>query len=248
MKSLLSSLALWIFIGTAPAQTPAIDAATWRQELKANPRSSLAHFRLGEALLQQNNPEAAAIEFSSALNGDHEPAWTIVWSHINLGKIFQPHEPNRAAQEFADAELTGDNTGGAVDEAERLLHAAPHSSPVAHGTADDLPLPPDAWRIDRSVVAPLALRTVAAAYSSEALIAGLEGTVIVTGIIDAAGKARDMQVTRSLGLGLDEKALDAVAHWRFIPGRVADRPVPVFVSYAIDCAPRAQRAERAQCV
>ncbi len=87
MRSLAAIVAL---CGSAAAQQPAVDASqSYRQALEANPRSSIAHFRLGQALRQQKDLQGAAIEFNRALEGDREPAWTIVWSYINLGKIFQ---------------------------------------------------------------------------------------------------------------------------------------------------------------
>jgi TonB family protein len=101
-------------------------------------------------------------------------------------------------------------------------------------TADDLPLPPDVYRIADGVVGPVPLKKVAPAWSAEAKTAHLESTAIVTGVIGADGVPRDMRVTRSVGFGLDEKALEAIAQWKFIPATYADRPIPVFTSIAID--------------
>jgi TonB family protein len=64
----------------------------------------------------------------------------------------------------------------------------------------------------------LAQSQTAPQYSEEARIAGLEGTVMVQGVIAADGSARGLQVTRHLGLGLDERALEAVSQWRFDAG------------------------------
>ncbi len=55
-------------------------------------------------------------------------------------------------------------------------------------------------------------------YSDEARLAGLEGTVQVMATIAADGTPSNLYVTKPLGLGLDEKALEAVAQWRFTPG------------------------------
>ncbi|HWF08738.1 MAG TPA: TonB family protein [Bryobacteraceae bacterium] len=101
-------------------------------------------------------------------------------------------------------------------------------------TADDLPLPPDVYRIADGVVGPVPLKKVAPVWSAEAKTAHLEGTAIVTGVIGADGVPRDMRVTRFVGFGLDEKALEAIAQWKFIPATYADRPIPVFTSIAVD--------------
>jgi TonB family protein len=46
----------------------------------------------------------------------------------------------------------------------------------------------------------------------------LAGKVILLVVVDASGKARDMKAIRPLGLGLDEKAIEAVGQWTFQPG------------------------------
>jgi TonB family protein len=56
---------------------------------------------------------------------------------------------------------------------------------------------------------------IAPQYSQEARLAGLEGTVVVQGVIAPDGSARSLQVARHLGLGLDEQALEAVSRSRF---------------------------------
>jgi TonB family protein len=64
-------------------------------------------------------------------------------------------------------------------------------------------------------------------YSEEARKAGLEGTVLLKIIVDTDGKPKDPKVLRSLGLGLDEKAIIAVSDWQFQPGAKDGQPVPV---------------------
>jgi TonB family protein len=229
--------AMILLCAAAAAQPPANDVAqSYRQELEANPRSSIAHFRLGQILRRQKDPQSAALEFNRALEGDREPAWIVVWSYINLGKIFQPTDSDRARQEFVLAVETGDNTAGAAVEAASLLRFRPgmQVAEPPSGTADDLPLPSGAYRVRNGVVAPIVTRMTQPGYSAEARLAGLEGTVVLTGVIDPDGSPRDMRVTRAIGLGLDEKAIDAIARWRFKPGTFAGRPIPVFASFAMD--------------
>jgi TonB family protein len=238
MKLLATGIALCVFIAPLFSQNPdGGDVERYRRELEVNPRGSLAHFRLGETYFQQKNLQSAALEFARALDGDHEPAWTVVWSHINLAKIFLASaERDRARTELALAARTGDDTGGAIGEAAALSEglADPAFSPQPGQMADDLPLPPGAYRIGNGVAGPVPIQKTEPVYSPEARLAGLEGTVIVTGVIDEDGSQRDMRVTRPLGAGLDRKALEAVARWRFKPGTYWDRPIRVFASFAID--------------
>lgn len=62
-------------------------------------------------------------------------------------------------------------------------------------------------------------------YPDEARKARFQGTVVVAGEVDAAGRPRNMRVVRGAGLGLDERALAAVALWRFAPAIAARKPV-----------------------
>ena len=46
-------------------------------------------------------------------------------------------------------------------------------------------------------------------------------------IVDSTGRVVNPSIVRSLGLGLDEKAVEAVRKWRFRPGYKDGKPVPV---------------------
>jgi hypothetical protein len=51
-----------------------------------------------------------------------QPQWIEVWSHVNLGKIFDlTQQRKRAINEYHQAQRTKDNTRGALDEAEIYL-------------------------------------------------------------------------------------------------------------------------------
>jgi tetratricopeptide (TPR) repeat protein len=96
--------------------------AKYKKEIKANPRSSVQHFRIAELYFYQHNYESAANEFQEALSGDLQPPWVEVWSRINLGKIFDiSGQRDRAINEYRLAKLTNDNTRGALDDAETYL-------------------------------------------------------------------------------------------------------------------------------
>jgi Tfp pilus assembly protein PilF len=56
------------------------------------------------------------------LRGDDDPKWTEVWSHIQLGKIFDATgQRDRAVNEYRQAVQTNDNTQGALNEARKYL-------------------------------------------------------------------------------------------------------------------------------
>lgn len=94
----------------------------YQKALEVNRISSLAHYRVAEIFFQQGNYQSAANEFREALSGDLDPKWTEVWSHINLGKIFDvTTQRDRARNEYTQAIRTKDNTQGAQEEAAKYL-------------------------------------------------------------------------------------------------------------------------------
>jgi tetratricopeptide (TPR) repeat protein len=96
--------------------------AAYQKALAVDRGSSLANYRLAEVYFAQKNYQAAANSFRDCLRGDGEPKWTEVWSHINLGKIFDSAgQRERAMQEYRLALQTHDNTQGALNEARALI-------------------------------------------------------------------------------------------------------------------------------
>jgi TonB family protein len=62
-------------------------------------------------------------------------------------------------------------------------------------------------------------------YSDEARRAKIQGTVLLYLEVDGEGKPRNIVVKQGLGLGLDDKAIEAVMRWKFRPGRRNGQPV-----------------------
>jgi TonB family protein len=86
---------------------------------------------------------------------------------------------------------------------------------------------PDAYRDGPSASAPTLIYKTDPEYTEEARQAKLQGTVLVYVQISPEGIATNIRVLRGIGMGLDEKAMDAVARWRFKPGMKDGRPVTV---------------------
>lgn len=91
-----------------------------------------------------------------------------------------------------------------------------------------------AYRIGGGVSPPSVLSKVEPEYSEEARKAKWQGTVVLTLVVDEHGLPRDMKVTRSLGLGLDQKAIEAVSKWRFKPGMKDGKAVPVIATIEVN--------------
>jgi|SRR5579862_121303 len=97
-------------------------------------------------------------------------------------------------------------------------------------TKPPLPVPQDdkkLFRIGGGVTPPKPLLRVDPSYSELARAAAYSGTVVVQIVVDSTGAPRDIRVIRSLGLGLDEKAIEAVSQWTFQPGMKDGQPVNV---------------------
>jgi hypothetical protein len=94
----------------------------YAKALETNHNSSLAHYRTAEVYFLQQNWQTALNEFRQALDGDLEPKWTEVWSHINMGRIYDiSGSRDRAVNEYNLAIRTKDDTQGAQTEAAKLL-------------------------------------------------------------------------------------------------------------------------------
>jgi protein TonB len=89
------------------------------------------------------------------------------------------------------------------------------------------------YRLGGGVSAPRPIYDPDPEYSDEARQAKYQGSVILSAIIGPDGRPRNLQVSRSLGLGLDQKALEAVTKWRFEPARKDGRPVAVVISIEV---------------
>jgi D-alanyl-D-alanine dipeptidase len=73
-----------------------------------------------------------------------------------------------------------------------------------------------------------------AEYTKKARREHIEGTVVLSIVVDADGMPTDIQVKRSLGYGLDEEAIKAVKLWRFEPAKKDGAAVPVKVGVEIN--------------
>jgi protein TonB len=90
-------------------------------------------------------------------------------------------------------------------------------------------------RVGDGVTAPKAIFQPEAEFSDEARRAKYEGTVVVTLIVDANGNPQNVHVTRTLGMGLDEKAVEAVQKYKFKAAmdQKTGKAVPVMVSVEV---------------
>jgi len=92
----------------------------------------------------------------------------------------------------------------------------------------------DAYSVGNGVSMPRPIYAPEPEFSDEARIAKFQGEVTLLVTIGADGRARNLTVVRSLGMGLDQKAMDAVRTWRFDPARKDGRPVAVQMNIIVN--------------
>jgi len=90
------------------------------------------------------------------------------------------------------------------------------------------------FRVGGGVSAPRAIYAPDPEYSEEARKAKYQGTVVLLTVIGPDGRVHDLRVSRSLGMGLDQKAIEAVRKWRFEPAMKDGHPVAVQVNIEVN--------------
>jgi TonB family protein len=90
------------------------------------------------------------------------------------------------------------------------------------------------YRVGGGVTAPALLFKVEPEYSEEARKAKYQGTVVLYVEVSPDGRAINPRIVRSLGLGLDEKAIEAVKKWKFRPGYKDGKAVTVAATIEVN--------------
>ena len=82
-------------------------------------------------------------------------------------------------------------------------------------------------RVGNGVSAPVIIERQDPSYTEEARAAKIQGTVLLRLVVLPDGTTGQIKVMRSLDVGLDQRAVEAVSRWKFKPGMKDGRPVPV---------------------
>lgn len=90
------------------------------------------------------------------------------------------------------------------------------------------------FRPGRGVTPPRPIYSPDPEFSEEARKAKYQGTCTLMIVVDTDGKPTNLRVVNSLGMGLDEKALETVKTWRFEPGKKDGHPVKVEMAVEVD--------------
>ncbi len=118
----------------------------------------------------------------------------------------------------------GSGTGGGIGEGE--------GSGIGPGTGGGFG--GGAYRMGSGISPPQPIKQVRPSYTDDALAKKVEGEVILEVIILAEGKIGPVRIIRGLAAGLNEKAIECVRQWRFVPGKFKGQPVDVVAEIAVE--------------
>jgi periplasmic protein TonB len=90
------------------------------------------------------------------------------------------------------------------------------------------------YHVGGGVSPPVLIYSVDAEFSDEARRAKYQGVSVVSLIVDAHGLPQRIRVVRKLGMGLDEKAVEAVRQYKFKPSTYQGKPVPVEITIEVN--------------
>jgi TonB family protein len=84
------------------------------------------------------------------------------------------------------------------------------------------------------VVPPVPIYAPEAEFSDEARRSKYQGVCLISIIVDTHGNPQNPRVVQRLGMGLDEKAIEAIRRYKFKPGTKDGKPVPVLITIEVD--------------
>src|SRR6267154_1221577 len=182
--------------------------------------------RLPKQSMQQITPPMAVVR---NLQPKLEVAPTIVAPPLpqpNLPDLGDPlsHLPSVPSNGTGYGGGIGSGNGGGVGSGEGPGFGPGHGGGTGGG----------AFRVGGGVSAPKAIYSPDPEYSEEARKVKHMGTVVLWLVVGPDGKPRDIKVLRTLGLGLDEKAIEAVKNWRFDPAKKDGKPVAVQINVEVN--------------
>jgi TonB family protein len=219
--------------------------------LSSGPEAARALVDLGTYALMKKNPEQAIDYFQRAQVADPQHAGpALMWLAVvreqqqNVAETEALYRQALATTDpsSAQAATTMDLFARFLERQGRDAEAKPLQDQASalrqelgqHAVAVRQVSAASALRMGPGMTAPSLLYKVEPEYSEEARIAKYQGTVVVTAVIGVDGTAQGMKVVRGLGLGLDDKALQAVSQWRFKPGIKDGQPVPVIAQIEVN--------------
>jgi protein TonB len=194
-----------------------------RDKLQASagrlPKQSMQQFTPPAVVVRNENPKlpmepTVVIPPQVHLNQPNLP---------NLGDPLS-HIPGPPSNGTGSGSGIGSGNGGGVGSGEGPGFGPGHGGGTGGG----------AFRVGGGVSAPRVIYNPDPEYSEEARKVKHQGVCVLWLVVGPDGKPRDIRVARTLGLGLDEKAIEAVRTWRFEPAMKDGKPVAVQINVEVN--------------
>jgi protein TonB len=187
--------------------------------------------RLPKLAVQQITPPAIIVR-NERPKLAVEPT-VVVPPQVRLAENHMPNLGNPIVAAMPSAPPSnGIGSGGGIGSASGGGVGAGHGPGVGIGSGGGIG--GGVFKVGGGISAPQALSTPDPEYTEEARNAKTQGTCVLGLIVDDQGHPRNIRVIRSLGFGLDAKAIDAVKQWRFQPAKKDGQPVNVQISVEVE--------------
>jgi TonB family protein len=207
----------------------AIECATLHSK-QSNPREAERLFKHAEKLLAKGELDESAAEFRAAAELDPDNPWWRAQCAMGLedagdrsGALEQFRVASRLFPEGSALRLIADGRIAEMLPRKDQTSSTPEGAGASEG----------AYSVGGNVKPPTCFYEPEPPYSQKARKAKYQGVVVLLATIDTKGNVSFEHVLKSLGMGLDEKALETVAMWKCKPGTRGDVPVPVRVTVEI---------------
>ncbi len=115
------------------------------------------------------------------------------------------------------------------DEPNARRGAAPKLEPIGAAASGE-----EIFRITDEITPPVGLKTPDPSYDEFARSLRVQGQTVLAVVVGADGSVRDAQIARPLGMGLDDRAIEAVRGWRFRPATKDGKPVTVQINVEVN--------------
>ncbi len=146
-----------------------------------------------------------------------------------------PNLPNFGVKNSANVQLASNGSGGGGGMGSGYGGGLGSGNGNGYGPGSGGNTGGGVYKVGGGVSAPVPIFTPEAEFSDEARRAKYQGVCIISLIVDAQGNPQNPRVSRALGMGLDEKALEAVRKYKFKPAMKDGRtPVPVMMSIEVN--------------
>jgi TonB family protein len=137
-----------------------------------------------------------------------------------------------ASRKAADTPSAGPGTGGGTGTGRGTGVGEGAGSGIGPGQGGGTGGGP--YQPGTGISPPVLVREVKPSYTDEARRRAIEGDVVLEIVVRRDGTVGDVHVKRSLGAGLEQRAIDAVRQWRFGPAKRQGVPVDVIVEVSVE--------------